>query len=110
MSRLLEHGSLCRKLFELQRLELNEALFGIGNTAAAEGLDVVFRWAPREQLVDATALSRLNDRHDFNLTEAGLGFWDVDRLAAAHSSKAPRFDSSPQGAEAVDAFAQSIVG
>ena len=72
------HGSLCRKLFELQRLELNEALLGIVNTAAAEGLDVVFRWAPREQLVDATALSRFNDRHDFNLTEAGLGFWDVD--------------------------------
>ena len=74
MSRLLENGSLCRKLFELQRLELNEALLGIVNTAAAEGIDVVFRWVPWKQLVDATALSRFNDRHDFNLTEEAMSF------------------------------------
>ena len=70
------------------------------------------------------ALFRFNDRNDFTLTEeamsfvrarleeAGLGFWDVDRHAAAHSRKNPA--STPflatSGAEAVDAFAQSIVG
>ena len=60
-------------------------------------------------------------RHDFSLTggamhivrvrleEAGLGSWDVDRFAAAHNTKAPRFDSllATEDAEAVDAFSQS---
>ena len=76
---------------------------------------------PRDLLVDADALSKFNDRHDFSLTEgamhivrvrleeAGLGSWDVDRFAAAHNAKAPRFDSlfATEGAEAVDASSQS---
>ena len=43
------------------------------------------------------------------LGEAGLGSWDVDRFAAAHNTKAPRFNSlfATVGAEAVDAFSQS---
>jgi len=43
------------------------------------------------------------------LEEAGLGSWDVDRFAAAHNTKAPRFNSlfATEGAEAVDAFSQS---
>ena len=94
LSRLLEHDSLCRKLFELQRLELNEAFLGNVNTAAADVLDVVFHMCPGSSC-------RFNDWHDFTLTEeamsfvrarleeAGLGFWDVDRLAAAHSRKNP---------------------
>jgi hypothetical protein len=91
------------------------------NTAAEAGFDVVFRWVPREQLVDADALSKFNDRHNLSLTEeamsivrarleeAGLGLWDVDRFAAAHKNKSPRFNSlfATEGAEAVDAFAQS---
>ena len=76
---------------------------------------------PREQLADADALSKFNDRYDFSLSEgamhivlirleeAGLGSWDVDRFAAAHNAKAPRFHSlfATEGAEAVDAFSQS---
>ena len=43
------------------------------------------------------------------LGEARLGLWDVDRFAAAHNTKAPRFNSlfATEGTEAVDAFAQS---
>ena len=49
----------------------------------------------REQLVEADALSKFDDRHDFSLTEeamgtvrarlgeAGLGLWDVDRFRRA---------------------------
>ena len=82
-------------------LELFEAFLDIIRTAAEAGFDVIFRWVPREELVDADALSKFNDRHDFSLTdeamyivrvrleEAGLGSWDVDRFAAAHNTKAP---------------------
>ncbi len=43
------------------------------------------------------------------LEEVGLGSWDVDRFAAAHNAKAPRFDFlfATEDAEAVDAFSQS---
>jgi len=43
------------------------------------------------------------------LEEAGLDSWDADRFAAAHNTKAPRFDSlfAAEGSEAVDAFTQS---
>jgi len=102
-------------------LELFEAFLDITRTAAEAGFDVIFRLVPRDQLVDADALSKFNDRHNFCLTgeamrivclrleEAGLGSWDVDRFAAAHNTKAPRFNSlfSTEGAVAVDAFSQS---
>ena len=45
-------------------LELYEAFLDIINTAAEVG----FNGVPREQLVDADALSKVNDRHDFSLT------------------------------------------
>ena len=74
-------------------------------------------------MVDAIALSRFNDRHDFTLTEEEMSFaLDLKRLAWASgtwtdspprtAAKAPRFDSllDTKEAEAIDAFAQSIVG
>ena len=106
---------------ESGELELFEAFLDVIHAAATGGFDVVFRWVPREQLVDADALSKFDDRHDFSLTveamqtvrdqleEAGLGSWDVDRFAAAHNKKTPRFNSlfATEGTEAVDAFSQS---
>ena len=93
------------------------------NTAAAAGFDVVFRWVPREGLVDADALSKFNDRHDFSLTEEAMSFaLDLKRLAWASGTRtdspprtaatAPRFKSllATWGAEAIDAFARSIMG
>ena len=42
------------------------------------------------------------------LEEAGLSSWDNDHFAAAHNTKAPRFNSlfATEGAVAVDAFSQ----
>ena len=94
-------------------LELFEAFLDITRTAVEAGFDVAFRWVPREQLTDADALFSLTEEAmhiaRVRLEEAGLGSWDVDRFAAAHNAKAPRFDSlfATEGAEAVDAFSQS---
>jgi hypothetical protein len=87
-------------------LELFEAFLSVFEAAAAGGFEVVFRWVPREQLVEADALSKHLERHDFSLTaealgrvqrwledDLHLGLWDVDRFAAAHNAKAPRFNS-----------------
>ena len=107
---------------ESGELELFEAFLSVFEAAEAGGFDVVFRWVPREQLVEADALSKHLERHDFSLTpealgqvqrwleaDLHLGLWDVDRVAAAHYAKAPRFNSlfGTAGAEAVDAFSQS---
>jgi len=107
---------------ESGELELFEAFLSVLEAAEAGGFDVVFRWAPREQLVEADALSKFQERHDFSLTaealgliqrwlvvDLHLGLWDIDRFAAAHNAKAPRFNSlfGTAGTEAVDAFSQS---
>ena len=108
---------------ESGELELYEAFLSVFEAAERGGFSVVFRWVPREQLVAADALSKYVERNDFSLTPAALalvrqlGPWDIDRFAAAHNAKAstagavPRFNSlfATEGAEAVDAFAQSWV-
>ena len=80
--------------------------------------------ALKEQLVDATALSRFNDQHDFNLTEeamsfvcarleeAGLGFrtWTDSPPRTAARSRASTPFLATEGKVVVYAFAQSIVG
>ena len=74
------------------------------------------------QLVDADALSKFADRYDFSLTveamqtgraqleEAGLGSWDVDRLAAARNTKAPlsNYLFATEETEALGASSQSV--
>jgi hypothetical protein len=99
-------------------LELFEAFLDVLCTASEHRFDVTFRWVPREQLVEADALSKFVERHDFSLTAEAqalvgneLGPWDVDRFAAAHNAKAARFNSrfATAGAEATDAFSQSWV-
>jgi hypothetical protein len=105
-------------------LELFEAFLAVFESAERGGFDVAFRWVPREQLVEADALSKYIERHDFSLTTEAfarvlaLGHWDVDRFAAAHNAKssrpgaAPRFNSlfATAGSEGVNAFAQSWTG
>ena len=101
---------------ESGELELFEAFLDVLRTASEHEFDVTFRWVPREQLVEADALSKFVERHDFSLTGEAqalvgneLGPWDVDRFAAAHNAKAARFNSrfATAGAEATDAFSQS---
>ena len=81
----------------------------------AGGFEVVFRWVKRDMIKGADALSKVVDRMDFSLTpevfdyvSAKYGPFDVDRFAAPHNAKCPRFNAlyDTPGAEAVDAFAQ----
>jgi len=115
-------GSSQRVDVESGELRLLEAFLSVFEAAEAGGFGVVFRWVPREQLVEADALSKHLERFDFSLTADALarvqrwleddlrvGLWDVDRFAAAHNAKAVRFNSlfGTVGTEAVDAFSQS---
>jgi len=81
-------------------LLITEALLDILNRGGSIGFTTRFQWKPREELVEADALSKLVDCHDFGLRPAALNFirkafgpWDVDRFAAEHNATCPRFDS-----------------
>ncbi len=53
-------------------LELFEDFLSVLEAAEAGGFDEFFRWAPREQLIEADALSKHLERHDFSLTAGAL--------------------------------------
>jgi len=100
---------------ETGELELLEALLDILNTASEFGFEVIFRWVPREDLVDADDLSKVVDRTDFGLSPYCLAYVldafgpvDIDRFAAPHNAVCERFNSKfeTHEAEAADAFAQ----
>jgi hypothetical protein len=116
---------------ESGELELYEAFLDVLEAAAGGGFSVVFRWVPREQLVDADALSKFADRFDFSLTSAAAervtvwlrqelpalfrvgaagALWDCDRFADGHNATVARFNSqfSTVGSDAVDGFAHQI--
>ena len=76
---------------------------------------MAFRWVPRRELSGTDALSKWVDRMDFSLTAKAFehvmrvyGPVEVDRFAAAHNHKLPRFNTKfdTPGSEGVDALAQ----
>ena len=84
--------SFCKELFELQRLELNEAFLGsMSSSIMRPGSS----WSTPRHSPGSTIGTLFNLTEEAmsfvraRLEEAGLGFWDVDRLAAAHSSNGP---------------------
>ena len=107
-------GSQCADA-ESGELLIFEALLDILAAAEAGSFEVIFRWVPREMIVDADALSKVKDTMDFSLAPAVFdlvvktyGPVHVDRFAAAHNAKCADFNSrfATVGSMGVDAYRQ----